>query len=230
MVRIYRSEAVVFDLDDLLYKEFDFMRSAFWEIAQEVTRNDAKELFRMMMAQYFSGNSVLTWVHEVYLENNAKYSLSGLISQYRNHIPRITLTAQTKQLLDNLKENGNKIGILTDGRSITQRNKIRALGLEKWVDKISISEECGNEKPSEKPYMAFQETFAGGSFVYLADNFAKDFIAPKNLGWRTIALLDNGLNIHSTGSKIEDKFRPDEEVNDLSEIVVMPFSESYGSI
>ena len=226
MVRIYNNEAVVFDLDDLLYKEFEFMRSAFWEIAQTVAHKDAKKLLRMMLAQYFSGNAVLTWLQQVYLKNNSEYSLDFLITLYRNHKPSISLNAQTRDLLDTLKRNGNRIGVLTDGRSITQRNKIDALGLEQWADMISISEECGNEKPSEKPFMTFQRMFDCQKFVYVADNYAKDFIAPKKLGWRTIAVLDNGLNIHSKAPYIECEYMADEKINDLSEIVVMPFPDN----
>lgn len=224
MVRIYKNEGVVFDLDDLLYKEFEFMRSAFWEIAQLVSRDEPKKLLRMMMAQYFSGNAVLSWLLDVYIEKKSGYSLEFFLSLYRNHKPNISLSAKTEDLLNALRDNGNRIGVLTDGRSITQRNKITALGLDRWAEIISISEECGEEKPSEKPFLKFENAFKCSRFIYLADNFSKDFITPKKLGWRTIALLDNGLNIHTKEPEVDSIYLPDEEVKDLSEIIVEPFT------
>ena len=219
MARIFKNEAVIFDLDDLLYKEFDFMRSGFWTIARTVETEEPKNLFRMMMARYFLGQSVLDWLCIEYL-SNSEFTVESLLSIYRNHQPDISLAAETEQLLNALKQNGNKIGILTDGRASTQRNKIKALKLENWVDVISVSEECGYEKPAEEPYRFFMEQFKLDRFVYLADNFNKDFIAPNKLGWRTIALLDNGLNIHTRKKELNQLNYPGEVVNSLSEIEV----------
>jgi putative hydrolase of the HAD superfamily len=62
----------------------------------------------------------------------------------------LTLTAGVRALLTELKSSGHVLGLLTDGRSRTQRNKIRALGVEKWIDEIVISEEFGSAKPNER--------------------------------------------------------------------------------
>ncbi|NEU08801.1 HAD family hydrolase [Flavihumibacter sp. R14] len=224
MTQIYNNEAVIFDLDDLLYKEFDYMRSAFWAIAQMIEGEHPKKLFRMMMAQYFLGNRVLNWLSDEYLTNNDKYSLEILIAFYRNHKPDISISSEAFNLLEALKRNGNSIGLLTDGRSVTQRNKIEALGLNKWMNLVSVSEECGFEKPCEEPFLLFMTRFDSEKFVYLADNYNKDFVAPNKLGWRTIALLDNGLNIHIKNQSLNQINYPTEVVATLSEIKVSSYS------
>jgi putative hydrolase of the HAD superfamily len=47
--------------------------------------------------------------------------------------------------LKQLKANGYKLGLITDGRSISKRKKIKALNIEKYFEYILISEEFGTE-------------------------------------------------------------------------------------
>lgn len=220
MVRIFKEEAVIFDLDDLLYKEFDFVRSGFWAIAKLVTKDQPKKLFRLMMAQYFLGNEVLNWLINDYLKGESEFTLNSLLAFYRSHRPDIMLGANVQEILSRLKENGNPMGVITDGRSVTQRNKIEALNLKTWMDVFSISEELGYEKPSKEPYLFFMEKFDVSNFVYIADNYNKDFIAPNQLGWRTIALVDNGLNIHSMKENLENVNLPSEVITSFSELII----------
>lgn len=220
MVQIFKGEAVIFDLDDLLYKEFDFLRSAYWSIAQLISKDQPKKLFRLMMAQYFSGNAAIDWLINDYLKGESEYDLNSVLAHYRNHVPDIALEANVYQLLSQLKENGNFMGVLTDGRSVTQRNKIEALNLKKWISEFSISEELGFEKPAKEPFLFFMKRFDVSGFVYIADNYNKDFIAPNELGWRTIALADNGLNIHCKKENLPSGNLPDQIITNISEILV----------
>lgn len=220
MAQIYKNEAVIFDLDDLLYKEFDFMRSGFWTIAQTISEEEPKKLFRLMMAQYFMGNAVIDWVVTDFLKETTNYDINSLITIYRTHKPDISLGAEVVSVLSRIKENGNKMGLITDGRSATQRNKIEALKLNEWISDFTISEELGFEKPSKQSFLYFMERYDCKNFVYLADNYNKDFITPKQLGWRTIALLDNGLNIHNVDNKLDSFYYPDEIISNFSDIII----------
>jgi putative hydrolase of the HAD superfamily len=47
--------------------------------------------------------------------------------------------------LKQLKANGYKLGLITDGRSIHKEIKIKALNIEKYFEYILISEEFGTE-------------------------------------------------------------------------------------
>lgn len=220
MVHIFKDEAVIFDLDDLLYKEFDFLRSAYWSIARLVSKDQPKTLFRLMMAQYFSGNAAIDWLIKDYLKGDSEYDLNYFLGIYRNHMPDISLEANVYQVLSQLKANGNLMGVLTDGRSITQRNKIKALNLNYWISDFCISEELGFEKPAKEPFLHFMEKFDTNDFVYIADNYNKDFIMPNELGWRTIALADNGLNIHKPNTNLPSRNLPGKVIKNFSELIV----------
>ena len=55
------------------------------------------------------------------------------------------------------------------------------------------------------------------NFYYIGDNVVKDFIAPNQLGWTTICLLDNGQNIHKQ-IPVEDEMKPQYEIENFDEL------------
>ncbi|HYK77849.1 MAG TPA: HAD family hydrolase [Daejeonella sp.] len=218
MTLIHKNEVIVFDLDDLLYKEFDFVRSGFWTIALLVSKDQAKSVFKAMMVEYFSDRPVFNWLCNKYFNGRSEYTVEKLLNIYRTHIPNIELSQEVAGVLTQLKKQGNKLGLITDGRTRTQRNKIKALKLSNWINDMLISEEFGYKKPSPQPFKYFMEKYPGERYVYLADNVNKDFVTPNRLGWRTIALADNGLNIHNSQSNLEPVFYPQESIYSFSEL------------
>ena len=109
--------------------------------------------------------------------------------------------------------------MITDGRSVQQRNKIKALGLSEYFDDVIISEEFGSEKPNINNYKYFVDKYGYSyKYVYIGDNINKDFIAPNLLGWSTICLLDNGKNIHKQSFHLENNTKPIYLINELKEI------------
>ena len=88
-------------------------------------------------------------------------SKEELLSKYRKHVPQISMNNATIEVLNGLKDSGVKIALITDGRSLTQRNKIRALGLDQYAEpeNVIISEECGAEKTSPKPFEIINKKF-----------------------------------------------------------------------
>jgi putative hydrolase of the HAD superfamily len=115
---------------------------------------------------------------------------------YREHIPEIKLSDDTRKFLDRLKAKGGGMGLITDGRSVTQRNKLKALQVLDLFDDLIISEEFGSEKPDPANYRYFEDKYPGSRFYFFGDNTIKDFIIPVQLGWTSICIKDAGENIH----------------------------------
>ena len=109
------------------------------------------------------------------------------------------------KILKSIKSNGGKIGLITDGRSITQRNKLKALRIEKYFDLLIISSEIGESKPSSKAFLKVMNELPAKEYFYIADNFKKDFIAPNKLNWQTIGIIDSGKNIHSNAYENQER-------------------------
>lgn len=206
---------VVFDLDDTLYKEIDFLKSGYRYILTKTAITDKQVIYNEMLSKYHNGENAFEYIQSLY----PNYSIEQLLKWYRNHIPDISISASTLECLDYLKKAGVILGLITDGRSITQRNKIKALGLYQYVnDKyIVISGEFGTPKPTEANYSYFIKLHPDYNFIYVGDNPQKDFITPNTLGWLTVGLRNNGHNIHKQ-SYIAPEYEPKIWIDNLSEI------------
>jgi putative hydrolase of the HAD superfamily len=204
---------IVFDLDDTLIKEVDFLKSAFSEIAYYIDA-DSKFLYNQMLMWYFAKEDVFKNIVKIY--PNVK--INFLKNMYRMHYPNFEKYYFLRDLLSELKQNGNKLGLITDGFSITQRNKIDSLNIQHLFDLIIISEEFGSEKPCEKNYIVFHQ-FKSESYYYIGDNFNKDFITPNRLGWNTIGVIDDGRNIHIQEKSLSKSYLPKKFINHINEII-----------
>lgn len=203
------SKIIVFDLDDTLIKEIDFLKSAFLGIASSL-EEESESLYKKMLNWYYNKENVFQNLVNVY----PGLCLDSINQMYRTHQPNLEQYSYVKVFLNKLKVLGYNLGLITDGFSITQRNKIKALGIEDLFDLIIISEEFGSEKPSLENYTAFHK-FNSDAYFYVGDNLKKDFFTPNKLGWTTICLLDDGYNIHSQDFSLQSDFLPKFKINTL---------------
>ena len=213
------NKVVVFDLDDTLYKEVDYLKSAFSEIASIISEDIEMHpdvILSDMMQLYHNKENVFSRILNKY--QSLKYTITDLIETYRNHKPKISLSSDIKQTLNKLQLYDINFGIITDGRSLQQRNKIEALGLDNYIEHIIISEEFGFEKPHIANYTYFQNIFPHMEYYYIGDNINKDFITPNQLGWKTICITDDGRNIHSQNIRVNSLYKPKHFINNFSEL------------
>ena len=211
-----RNKMVVFDLDDTLYKEEDFLRSGYMEIAHSLQVDCVPEVvFNRMMGWWKKGENVFQRLIEAY---HLDMTVGDLLTMYRSHIPSLSLDGETKKTLLRLNKR-TVLGLITDGRSETQRHKIAALGLDTFMDDrdVLISGDTGYEKPSEEPFVRIMERHPSCAYYYIGDNPAKDFVAPNRLGWTTICLLDNGRNIHHQDFSLPQPMLPQHTISQITE-------------
>lgn len=220
-------KVVVFDLDDTLYKEIDFLKSGYRKVAELVEKRflyDAREVYERLYDWYVKGENPFVCLNETYGLDNP---ISDYLNVYRFHHPAISLTTETVEVLNNLKEMDVALGIITDGREITQKQKVEALGLTEWIkeDNVFINEDPSYFKPNHWSFdrmmlKCFEKNIdAKAVFYYVGDNPEKDFVAPNELGWSTICLLDDGRNIHKQSFDIEEIKQPKYKISDLMELI-----------
>lgn len=215
-IKVDTSTVVVFDLDDTLYNELDYLISAYKNIAKELDPSNSKKLFSVIFSMYRNNQDAFD-----YLTIRYAIEKESLLNMYRNHYPSISLQPIVSNLFQSIKNNSGKLAVLTDGRSMTQKNKLKALGIEGAFDYISISEEIGEIKPSPKGFQLIENYFDATDYYYIGDNIEKDFIAPNKLGWKTICLIDSGKNIHhSSQDNLEKEKEPNYYVHSLEEIQI----------
>ncbi|MEN6423913.1 MAG: HAD family hydrolase [Phycisphaerales bacterium] len=199
---------VIFDLDDTLYDEIDFCCSGFRAAAEHIAAlsdaHGADAVFDAIWAAFNSGNRGSTFDAAL-----AKLGIPAepflirkLVEVYRTHTPTLSLPAESRGALDELKDRYT-LALLTDGYLPTQRLKVEALGIERYFKAILYTEELGREywKPSPAGFERLLTTLnvRPEQAVYLSDNEAKDFIAPNRLGMPTIQVLrPRGLHRQAT--------------------------------
>lgn len=206
-----KNNAIVFDLDDTLYPEIDYLKSAYQFISGKIAPFD-KTLYFLMLEKYFKNENVFGYLEQIY-----NVDKSQLLIWYRTHFPNIKLYPHVESFIKNFRDDC-KFAIITDGRSITQRNKIKSLGLDLYIDTIIISEEIGSEKPNPANFEKVKELLNCDNYCYIADNTKKDFFTPNMMGWLTICLNDQGNNIHKQDFSLPNEFLPDIRVSSWQEV------------
>ncbi|MBS0512578.1 MAG: HAD-IA family hydrolase [Proteobacteria bacterium] len=206
----------VFDLDDTLYKEADYHLSGVRAVLRKIERLYKKDI-SSRVTQWIDDGATDLWgeiCEELNLPESVKQSL---LWEYRLHQPEITLDPAIKCMLDWLVQRSAGLAILTDGRAITQRLKLAALGLDNLP--AYISEEHGSEKPSPNRFRAIQYLHPERQHVYIGDNPAKDFLAANELGWISIGLRGDERNVHSQEVLgLDPRCLPKIWINSLSEL------------
>ena len=198
IIKTEHNPFLVFDLDDTLYPEYSFLISGYRQIALFLERYVSENIFDRMLSIYQTGGNVFQWISEKYAYlNPEEISIQHLLTIYRLHMPDITMYEDAKRFLELIRQNGLSAGLITDGRSKTQRNKLYALGLSDYFDEVVISEEFGTEKPDERNYAHFEKKYPDRVFYYFGDNIKKDFISPIKRGWTPVCMENRGQNIHS---------------------------------
>ena len=197
---------IVFDLDDTLYKEVDYVKSAYNKIEEYLYNNYEIDISSFVRTCLNKNKNLFDFLHNNVIVNNDQLSLKTFLNIYRNHKPSISLDKKSHNFLNHLKELKISSSLITDGRSVTQRNKVESLGLTNYFNKIIISEEVGYVKPNLHSFQAIQSEIFNHNFIYVGDNTAKDFFAPNQLGWKTVCILNDGRNIHKQDFELKKEF------------------------
>lgn len=184
---------VIFDLDDTLYSEKQYVRSGYKAVAKLL----GDEALADRLWTYFENGKPA--IDELLNELGCMGRKEECLEAYREQIPEITLYDGVVDLILELKSKGIKVGIITDGRVSGQKRKLQALGLDKLIDDIIITDELGGtqfRKPCDIAFRIMQCRWGipFEQIIYVGDNPTKDFQACRQLGMRwTYFRNENGL-------------------------------------
>jgi len=191
--------AVVFDLDDTLYPERDFAFSGFNAVAAAFEAHLGERGKVAAEMRHLFDTEHRRRVFDVVLERRGigqSGALIGpMIETYRSHRPSIVLAPDAEALLTRLRPRC-RLGLISDGPAVMQQAKVEALGLTDRLDQIILTDELGPGfgKPDPRAFERMMRRLAVESrgCAYVADNAAKDFVAPNALGWTTVQIRRGG--------------------------------------
>lgn len=223
--------AIIFDLDDTLYPEREYVLSGFRAVARwaeqhlDIPENQGfTELYDLYMAGV-RGDTFDRWLakHAISSEN----VMQSLVHVYRSHQPTIHCCPGVPELLHSLHQHF-RLGLVSDGYLEVQQRKLAALEIIEHFDAIVFSDKWGREswKPSTRP---FEEILAKlrvppSAAVYVADNPVKDFLGAQKVGMGTVW-------VHRTDGEYahlrppSSAHAPDYEVKSLTELERLLFAD-----
>lgn len=218
-------KAILFDLDDTLYEEKEFVKSGFKEVSRFISNKFKinEKIFYKILSNVFS-EGVRGNIFNIALErlniNFDENIISLMVKVYREHVPKINLKKNIKYLLLNFRKKYS-LGIITDGYFEVQKNKVHALKLEELFDSIIYTDQYGKEywKPNVFGYkLALEElNLLPEETVYIGDNPYKDFIGAKKVGIPTVRVLFKGREYSKV--RLDKEYEADYEVEKLNEIM-----------
>jgi putative hydrolase of the HAD superfamily len=189
---------ILFDLDDTLISEMDFVKSGFAAVAATVA--DRREISpetvtaRLWAAFRVNPRQVIDRVGQELTLSPSE--VDELVRVYRYHQPDLALLDDAKHGLDWAVGLGVQVGLLTDGDPRTQRLKMAAVGLDQCLDPVVLTGElppgCGKPNPAGYDRALREANVAPGDSVYIADNAAKDFVGATVVGMHSIQIVRPG--------------------------------------
>lgn len=206
-------KGVIFDLDDTLYSEKEYVKSGYKAVSDYLGGGYENQLW-----SYFETGKPA--IDELLKELKRENEKQKCLKIYRGHKPDIHLYPGVRELLDELKSRGIKVGIITDGRPEGQRNKLEALGLE---EDVIITDELGGvqfRKPCDIAFRILQVKWRlhPSEIVYVGDNIEKDFQAPQQLGMKGMRIL-NADSMYFADIRNNSYARAIKSINELYAII-----------
>lgn len=212
---------VIFDLDDTLYNERDFVYSGFMEVATYLSNKYgiSKNILFDDMVNILNSRGRGKIFDQICEKYHLKEKIEYLVELYRYNNPNISLYDDAYEVLDNFQSK-YKLGLITDGYKGAQWNKIKALNIEKYMDKIIVTDDYGKDywKPSVKPFQIMLDYFdmKAKETVYIGDNPNKDFIPCKKLGINSVRIIRSIGDY--MGIVVDEKHEADYRIKSLLEL------------
>ena len=183
-------KALIFDLDDTLYSETDFVESGYKAVARHLSESigcDFNSLYAMMLdtLHAMGRHNVMNAVKNRYPVD--LIAIEDLVAVYRGHNPKIRMYPGYYGLLKELS-GSYSLGIITDGMPEVQERKVRALRLEGLMDNIIYTWKFGEDRQKPHPHsftlmLRSLETNAENA-LFIGNDLAKDCIGAHRAGMK----------------------------------------------
>jgi len=184
---------VVFDLDDTLFLERDYVRSGFQAVSNWLAAHHGiLGFFDVAWAQFDAGvrGNVFDRTLDALGVGVTSSLIANLVQQYRMHQPAIDMLVDAKGCIARLRCASLRLAIVSDGPAPSQRAKAHAVDAAEWADPVILTADLGAgfSKPHVRAFELVEHLTdcSGAECAYVADNPVKDFAGPALLGWHTV--------------------------------------------
>lgn len=192
----------VFDIDDTLYLEREYVISGFQAVGRWLSEVHGVGTFAEAAVKRFElgarGNIFDLALRDVGIEADDRL-IAQMVERYRTHLPAISMLADASSFIERVAGKA-QIGVISDGPVESQSRKVVALGLTSFARAVFLTDQWGVQfrKPHERAFVEVEAALnlERERLIYVADNPAKDFEAPRKRGWQTIRMRRRGGQHH----------------------------------
>ena len=224
-------KAILFDIDDTLYDLSIPFKEAFREFfpGEKMDLEGAflasRKYSDLIYDRSLSGEISMAEMY-IYRLGNAFQDYGKIIdgptalqfqSVYEKRQHEIRMTEEMERMLEELSRKIT-LGIITNGPSEHQRDKVRALGVERWIpmERIWISGDLGVGKPHKEIFEAAREKLGlkPEELCFVGDAYGHDILGAKGAGWKAVWF-------NHRGRQITGEVTPDYEVRSEQELIAL---------
>jgi putative hydrolase of the HAD superfamily len=193
-------KAVFFDIDNTLYDsalQVEMVRrnaiKAMIEAGLDIDAEEGLKALQEIVA--LKGSNYQNHFDELLkkygCEGNPRILAAGIVAYHNTKLSYLVPFPDTIPTLLTLRQRGYKIGVITEGRSVKQWEKLISLGLQHFFHAVLISEEVQKQKPDVEIFITAAKRigYEPGESAMVGDRLDKDIIGAKAAGMTTIQIL-----------------------------------------
>lgn len=205
-------KGILFDYDGTLsnYTQsvYNKYRIVLHEFFPDLDVNDVEFETIVQQCMYWDENGIISKRH-VFGNLNEKYGLDLDVVQtkydwYMTFYQNQVLNEDCIEVLETLKKD-YKLGIVTNGWSAAQHQKIDAVNIRSYFDTVVVSDDYGISKPDPRIYeiAAKQLGLEPSEIVFVGDSFMTDILGAYRAGMVPVWICSDPLK----QTVIEDKVK-----------------------
>lgn len=196
-------KGVIFDMDDVVYLESEYIRSGFRAVARSFGAEMEESVFDILWGMAGQGGEQDVFQQLLRQRPELEGNAEDLEHLYRTHTPDIQMLPEARKLVRLLQGKKVPCGLVSDGDTDVQERKLQALGAEALFDSVLLTQRLSDE-PWKVSSLALDITahdmdLLNESLVYVGDKPVKDFIGAQKLSWKTILLEQPGQRDNASG-------------------------------
>jgi putative hydrolase of the HAD superfamily len=190
-------KVIIFDLDNTLYNEYDYVISGFKAVASFLDKEESIDYctaYSLLLESFVlngRGNNFDYLCQKLSIDTSL---INKLVNVYREHSPEIMLKTDIVAFLIELSKN-YKLCLLTNGWLIPQQKKVKALKINDYFDSVIYSQQDGLDfaKPHPKYFKYVLEAYnvSPEEILMIGDDPIADIQGAQNLGMHCFQIKNN---------------------------------------
>lgn len=236
-----RKKAILFDVDDTLYDQTVPFKEAYREyfgadpavpadVIYPVTRKYSDQVYsRAMAGQITMEDMYIYRVQKAFEEFGISITDAQALefqTIYADRQRHIHMSEHMEAILDYCKGKA-ELGIITNGPSKHQWNKVKSLQAERWIphENIFVSADAGAEKPDRKifEYAERAMVLEEAEIWFVGDSYELDVKGAVNAGWNAVWMNRRGHDKPGDNISVQDEVRTEQELMTVVEEILSIF-------